>query len=903
MMKFFSTIFASLALATVVYAQNPIIGIVTDADSGLPLPGATVIIAGTGTGAVTDSDGNYIISDLPSGNYTIEASFVGYEEDAQFITLRGGGTTVDFILLPSSQALEAMELFASRALSQRAPIAFTDVKKQQVERELGSRDVPLILNTSPSVYSTVQGGGAGDARVNVRGFNQRNVAVMINGVPVNDMENGWVYWSNWDGVGDATTSIQLQRGLSAVNLATPSIGGTLNIITDPALNRRRIMAKQEFGNDGFLKSTISASTGLIDNRFAFTVSGVRKSGDGYYNGTWTDAWAYYASAAWNINQSHRIDFYAVGAPQRHGQNLYRQNIAAYDHDFAREVFQQDGLSDATIEEILKDFPEGGRRWNQNASSVSSTYTTRQNNGFGTTRRIQRNLINERENFFHKPQLNLNYFAQLNDQLLWSTVLYYSGGRGGGTGTFGRMQWNYDGPSRVVDYDQTILENQENGTSQGILRNSHNVQWTIGGISKFKYDITQSLTVNAGIDWRTASIEHYRTVRDLLGGSGYQRTDSDFWGSEGKLLQEGDRFHYYNTNTVDWLGGYVQGAYDNGEVYAYGMAGYSTIKYAYKNHFRDAGNGNPFTLATDRIGGYQIKGGASYAFLDGISVFVNAGLVSKVPILDGALNDITGILNPDPQNEQFQAFEAGASFESPSRTLNAKVSVYNTTWNDRTITRTLRDDQGNADGLINILGLNALHRGLEAELAYQPLYFIRADLALSVGNWKYTDDVSARYTPDRSDPSTQETVSLYIKDVKVGDAPQTQIAYAVSVFPVKGLYAKFTGRTYSNYYADYDPTSRTDIEQSGEPVWKTPGYTVMDLNLGYNVPRRFGLGQQIRLFANVFNVFDTLYIQDATNNSRFNAFRGNGTGANRADDAEVFLGLPRSFNFGLQVIIQ
>lgn len=901
-MKFFSTIVVSLLLTGVVYAQSPIIGVVTDADSGLPLPGATVIIAGTGTGAVADSDGNYTINNLSPGNYTIEASFLGYEEDAQFITLRGGGTTIDFVLQPSSQALEAMELFASRALSQRAPIAFTDVEKQKIERELGSRDVPLVLNTSPSVYSTAQGGGAGDARVNVRGFNQRNVAVMINGVPVNDMENGWVYWSNWDGVGDATTSIQLQRGLSAVNLATPSIGGTLNIITDPALNRRRIMAKQEFGNDGFLKSTISASTGLIDNRFAFTVSGVRKSGDGYYNGTWTDAWAYYASAAWNINQNHRLDFYAVGAPQRHGQNLYRQNIAAYDHDYARKVFRQDGLDDATISEILEDFSEGGRRWNQNVSSVSSTYTTRQNDGFGTTRRIQRSLINERENFFHKPQLNLNYFAQLNDQLLWSTVLYYSGGRGGGTGTFGRMQWNYDGPSRVVDYDRTISENQENGPSQGILRNSHNVQWTIGAISKFKYDVTQSLTVDAGIDWRTASIEHYRTVRDLLGGNGYQRYDNDFWGSEGKLLKEGDRFHYYNTNTVDWLGGYLQGAYDDGGIYAYGMAGYSTIQYSYKDHFRDAGNGTPFTLETDRIGGYQIKGGASYAFFDGISVFANAGLVSKVPILDGALNDVSGILNPDPQNEQFQAFEAGVSYGSPRRTLNAKVSVYNTTWNDRTITRTLRDEDGNADGLINILGLNALHRGIEAELAYQPLRLIRADLALSVGNWKYTDDVSARYTPDRSDPSTQETVSLYIKDVKVGDAPQTQFAYAVSVFPVKGLYTKLTGRTYSNYYADYDPTSRTDIEQSGKPVWKTPGYTVVDINLGYTVPQRFGIGQ-VRLFGNVFNVFDTLYIQDATNNSRFNAFRGNGTGANRADDAEVFLGLPRSFNFGLQVIIQ
>ena len=111
--------------------------------------------------------------------------------------------------------------------------------KKKWKFSLGSQDIPMILNTTPSVYATQQGGGAGDARINVRGFNQRNVAVMINGVPQNDMENGWVYWSNWDGVGDATSSIQMQRGLSAVNLATPSIGGTMNIITRSCCSRKR----------------------------------------------------------------------------------------------------------------------------------------------------------------------------------------------------------------------------------------------------------------------------------------------------------------------------------------------------------------------------------------------------------------------------------------------------------------------------------------------------------------------------------------------------------------------------------------------------------------------------------------------------------------------------------------
>jgi len=136
---------------------------------------------------------------------------------------------------------------------------------------------------------------------------------------------------------------------------------------------------------------------------------------------------------------------------------------------------------------------------------------------------------------------------------------------------------------------------------------------------------------------------------------------------------------------------------------------------------------------------------------------------------------------------------------------------------------------------------------------------------------------------------------------VGDAPQTQIAYSVTFYPVDGLYAKFIGRSYSNFYADFDPASRTDAATAGQQVWETPAYNVFDLNVGYDIPRDM-LGTSrfdIRVFGNIFNVFDSFYIQDATDNSRFNAYGGNGVNS-MADDAEVFLGLPRQFNFGTRI---
>jgi len=237
---------ASFLLPLSIFAQMTVSGTVSDAGTGNALPGANVVVEGTDLGAAADANGNYSITNVPAGA-TVTASMIGYTSSSAT-----AAATVNFSLEASAIQLSALEVLASRA-DEKTPVAFTTVTKADMEFRLGSQDIPMSLNTTPSVYATQQGGGAGDARINVRGFNQRNVAVMINGVPQNDMENGWVYWSNWDGVGDATSSIQMQRGLSAVNLATPSIGGTMNIITDPTALSRGGRFKGEMGSGGFLK--------------------------------------------------------------------------------------------------------------------------------------------------------------------------------------------------------------------------------------------------------------------------------------------------------------------------------------------------------------------------------------------------------------------------------------------------------------------------------------------------------------------------------------------------------------------------------------------------------------------------------------------------------------------------
>ena len=906
-------------LTPIVLLGQGVSGIVSDGSK--PLMGANVIVEGTDLGATSLEDGSYFI-DLPggSGDYTITASFIGYSSLSKDIVVGEENVGLDFVLEVGALTMSALEVLASRA-DETTPVAYTNVSKEEMEVRLGSQDIPMILNTTPSVYATQQGGGAGDARINVRGFNQRNVAVMINGVPQNDMENGWVYWSNWDGVGDATSSIQMQRGLSAVNLATPSIGGTMNIITDPAAHDKGGKFKQETGVNGFLKTTINYNTGLIGDKLALSGTIVRKTGDGLIDGTWTDAWAYYAGASYAVSDDQRFELYAIGAPQRHGQNLYKQNIATYSQDLAGSI---GGYDDSAYVAGEKFEHEAGRFFNQNWAPVSSDYKGQQYwymYGARTTDRYNSNLLNERENFFHKPLVNLNHFYDINNDMSLSSVLYWSGGSGGGTGTYGSVSrkpaiegnnwwasspwmWDWDGEiaqnSANVDSAWSDTENR----STGILRNSINRQNTYGLISKLNYDVNDDLEVQVGIDWRTAGIEHAREVRDLLGGD-YYVDFADDNAPDGKKVGLGDIIAYHNETTVDWFGAFVQGKYDIAKFNLYGMGGVSTIGYSYLDHFAtdadDATKKNTTVVEAPSITTFQVKGGGRYNLDDRLSAFANIGYVQKPPILDNVI-DYDGNVSSDPDNEKFISNEIGGEYRS--ELVAVKGSYYNTQWKDRNLTKSVTTGQGDSGDtdIIYLTGVNQSHSGVEVEAKVALHEMVDLDVAFSKGDWYFDGDAVGDYTEMEYNDDGQiigQTSTEYeyaLNNLKVGDMPQTAYVGGLTLKPIKGLSLQGLYRWYDDHYADWSPDSReVEGDADREQVWKTPSYGKLDIHLSYKLPEIAGLDMTIS--GHVFNALDDVFIQDAVDNSRYNGY---GDKVHAAHNAEVFLGTPRSYNLGLSV---
>ncbi|HWY36446.1 MAG TPA: TonB-dependent receptor plug domain-containing protein, partial [Nitrosopumilaceae archaeon] len=306
-------------------------GTIKDEVTGETLIGATVVFA-PGQGVQTDVDGNYSLK-LQDGDYVLTFSFVGYGSQTQRIKVKGKDLHIDMKL--SATTLTEVEVVADVAKTRETPVAMSNISGKQIQEELGARDLPMMLNSTPGVYATQQGGGAGDARINIRGFDQRYVAVMVDGVPVNDMENGQVYWSNWSGLSEITRSMQVQRGLGASRLAVPSVGGTMNIITQGIDSKPFTTVKKEFGNNNYNRISLAHNTGLINNKFSMVLAASYTTGDGWVDQTYNKTWAYFAKFQYRVNKNHLLTFGANGAPQEHGQKITKLKIPIYDRNYAQ----------------------------------------------------------------------------------------------------------------------------------------------------------------------------------------------------------------------------------------------------------------------------------------------------------------------------------------------------------------------------------------------------------------------------------------------------------------------------------------------------------------------------------------------------------------------------------------
>ena len=843
-MKRFSK-FLSIAVltmfTTVAFAQSTITGKVIDAEMNSPLPGANVIVKGTSNGVTTDFEGNFSIT-AQSGSGTVVISYVGFESK----TIKfNGNTTLGSVSLNVDNTLEEVVIVGSGVIDlaedRNTPVAVSTIKAREIQEKAGNWDLPEVLKSTPSVQN-IKGGGFGDGQMFLRGFDQTNTAFLLNGQPINGMEDGKMYWSNWSGVLDVANAIQVQRGLGSSKLAISSVGGTVNIVTKTIDNREGGFVQQMIGNDDYTKTTAYYSTGKNEKGWSFSGMLGHWQGDGYVNYTQGQGQTYFFSVGYQPDDKNTFNFLLTGAPQWHA---------------------------AAGRGSIQEFLDNGRKYNSwNQGGVSSPNTISGDRG---------NRYPGGRNIYHKPVANLSWDHTINEKSSVSTVLYGSLGRG------------------------AFASERIGSNGIGYVRGSYNNHNWFGLVSNYNNELSETLNLNIGADVRTYNGIHFRGVNEFIGTTSLDEnstflgnyTITDTYGGINPWnmvfnpnTDANQRLGYNYEEVITYYGLFGQLEYSKDKISAF-------FQGAISNQDHDVTNEYSYTVSTDSETvsniGYNVKAGAAYEINESHKVFANAGYYSRQPFHDNLFDNIRNtidLIDPEVDNETITGLELGYQFGSEK--ISANFNAYHTTWDNRTLPSNNGEDQESATyESYQTQNIKQVHMGLELEVMARPFDKLKVNGFISMGDWKFDGNATQRtFDGDGNLVGTDEEIN--IDGFKVGGAAQVTAGVNGSYIILPRVSIDGAWNWYNDQYSEGSLSKET---------LALPSYDTVDLGFSYKMLVGKDDTNSIQFRANVSNVFDEVYLESVFGNTQATSTSTNYKGVNTDNNGRF--GYGRTWNFSIR----
>ena len=877
------------------FSQSKVTGTVIDGDLNQPLAGANVVVKGTSKGTVTDFDGKFEISTTEKSGQIV-VSYLGFVTKTISFTITGNSVNLgNIVVAPDASQLEEVVVIGKGiidvAKERKTPIAVSTIKAVEIQEKVGTADVTQAMVNTPSVYVAGQSGGYGDSRITVRGFQQDNTAFLLNGQPINGMEDGKMYWSNWSGMSDIANFIQIQRGLGSSKLAISSVGGTVNFVTKATDKKEGGFVSMGVANSDYFKSTAAYNTGMNAKGFGMSIMMSHWQGDGYNQGTRGEGQNYFISFGYKPNDKHNFNFLITGAPQSHDQNFTKR---------------------------ISDYLKYGRKYNNNWGTLNGEY------------------LSLRTNFYHKPVANLNWDFNINSTTSLSTVLYASWGRGGGTGDYKARSYSIPYTNGQINFDQIFANNLTAPGGVGsqpanmLIRSSMNNHAWYGLVTNFKKELNENLNLNFGLDLRTYNGDHYRQVSNFLGLNSWTETrplrdnthivttpstlpvgsntvnqsyNINPWHAFFNTADDSQKIDYDYSETISYGGVFGQLEYSNDNFSTFFQGAISNQShqrfdyYDYQDQYQDS----------EKVSnvGYNVKGGAAYNFAEKHAVYANAGYYSRQPYHDNIYLNFTNQVNPLTENEKVLGLEAGYTFKS--KMFTASLNAYRTTWEDRVVTTSTVQATNGTIGTTPVLagdviftenqGVKQIHSGLELDFVFKPTSNIDVKGFASMGNWEYADKAISTKRDENLNPLLVTETDL--DGGKVGDAAQTTWGLGAKYEFIKNFSIDADWRNYDKLYANVAAKDNLEL----------PSYDLVDAGISYKMLVGKDKRNSINFRFNMNNIFDEVYLSELTSNIKTDAFISGNSGptyqsAGRvykgiADGNQGYFGLGRTWNFTLR----
>lgn len=280
------------------FSQYTISGKVFD-DAENPIVGAIIVINNGSLYASTDQFGHFEFKNMEAGGvYTLRAQYIGFVDQTLTFTLTNNAE-VNFNLLPNEQnELDQVVVSATRVAG-NAPIAFTNIQTNDIQKNNDAQDIPFILRTSPSITTTSDAGtGVGYTQMRVRGTDMTRINVTINGIPLNDPESHGVWWVDIPDFASSVDNIQIQRGVGSSTNGAGAFGATINLKSNKLNANSYAQISNSFGSFNTIKNSVKFGTGTINDHFVFDGRLSRQTSDGFIDRAWSDLKSFYMSAAY-----------------------------------------------------------------------------------------------------------------------------------------------------------------------------------------------------------------------------------------------------------------------------------------------------------------------------------------------------------------------------------------------------------------------------------------------------------------------------------------------------------------------------------------------------------------------------------------------------------------------------
>ena len=597
------------------FSQKNISGVV-QTEEGNPIPFAKIRVVKSQKGTITDVKGKFNIENIGKDSKWILVRALGYAE--QEVSIDGKSSNLKIQLFKRVQNLETVQVDATRPKIVPSSATTIDTEKDLQGKNFG-QDLPILLNTMPSVVTTSDAGaGIGYTGMRIRGVDSERINVTINGIPVNDPESHGVWWVNMPDLVGSVDNIQVQRGVGTSTNGAASFGASVNIKTDNVSEKAYGTIDNAVGSFNTWKSSVRAGTGLIGGKFAMDVRLSRVLSDGFIDRASSHLKSFYLSGSY-VGKKSLIKAVAFSGKERTYQSWYGtpESVINGDANEMNAYADRNSLSDADRTNLL----ESGRSYNY------YTYQDQVDN-------------------YQQDNYQLHFTHTFSPKTTLNVAGHYTKGRG----YFEEYKVGEDlseyGLSNVIVGGDTV-------TSTDLIRRRWLDNDFVGGVYSLSHTVNSNLSLQLGGAANTYIGDHFGELT---------------WARYASESEIYDRYYDNNAQKSEFSS-YLKADYvkDNWSLYA-------DVQYRYVDYnfggFDDV-SGNLIDLDQKEVYNFiNPKVGGSFAFDANNRLFLSAGIGNREPVRKDFRESST---QSRPEHETLMDLELGHAFES--KALQVRTNIY------------------------------------------------------------------------------------------------------------------------------------------------------------------------------------------------------------------------------------